>query len=402
MCLFLYPLDSSTKQTSLSETFSSTNNTLRIIHLYVQEHYRHDVELYINRCEDSIKVIVLQVMTELSRYSCKLYADIVLNLERTTPSQTDDKQVDHLYISSSAQLYTKSELGTFIDDVRGVIRQRLENNRHELEESGWNIKDIAEFKIHLCRFAKGGLGHHSPYPQGLSGSHQIFNPVSGQNGLLIALASHFYVKKNPTCHRLEVFKYVRYREESFWKLRVNIGDLSHEEIGWESLYELEELNKVSILLYNLTSLKKCKNYRLQLVYKSKLNYETVPLLLINNSHVCYIKDFKSFYAKFIQCREPFADLCLQCLTIFKNSEDYEQHNKDCNLQTVIKYPIIQTLNNDADNVDEEVSLMKEDEDITRGENSSSNEESLIRNNGNGNEGLLTEAGTRHKGEYSDN
>ena len=386
---------------TLSKTFSSTRNTLRIISLCIPEHHRHDIELYINRCQDDIKEIVLKMMTELNRYSCKLYIDIILNLERTTPSQTDDKQVDHFHISSNGQLYAKSELDAFMDDIRGVIRQSLENHQNELQESRWIIKDIAEFKIHLCQFAKGELGKYSPYPHGLSGSHLIFNPISEENSLLIALASHFYVQKYPAYQPRDIQRYVRYRKEAFWKLRVNIGGLSREEIGWESLYELEELNKVSIHLYNLTSLTKCKTFRLQLVYKSKLNYETVPLLLIKNSHVCYVKNFKSFYAKFSQYREPITDLCLQCLTFFKNSEDYKQHNTDCNLQAVIKPPIIQTLNNDVDNVDEEVSLT-EDEDVTRGERSSSNEEAVKRNNGNSNEDFSVEADLRDTSEYNDN
>ena len=385
---------------AISKTFSSTRNTLRIISLCIPEHYRHDIELNIIRCQDDIKEIVLKMMTELNRYSCKLYIDIIINLERTTPSQTDDKQVDHFYISSNGQLYAKSELDAFMDDIRGVIRQSLEYHRNELQESRWIIKDIAEFEIHFCQFAKGEL-KYSPYPRSLSGSHLIFNPISQENSLLMALASHFYVKTNPAYRPCDIQRYVRCRKEAFWKMRVNIGGLSLEEIGWESLYELEELNKVSIHLYNLTSLKKCEKYRLQLVYKSKLNYETVPLLLIKNSHVCYVKNFKSFCAEFSQYREPITDLCLQCLTFFKNSEDYEQHNTDRSLQAVIKLPIIQTLNNDVDNVDEEVSLT-EDEDVTRGERSSSNEEAVKRNNGNSNEDFSVEADMRDTSEYNDN
>ena len=372
---------------------------MHIINLDIPKDYSHDIEVYIDSCQDDIKATVLQNLAKLNRYSCKLYIDIILNIERTTPSETNGNQVDHFYIRSNAQLYTKSELDTFIDDIRGVIRQRLEDHRNELQESGQILKDIAEFKIHMRQFAKGGLGEYRHYPIGLDGSHQIFNPISGENCLLIALASHLYFKENPRVKASNLQRQVWSAKQAFWTSKVNIGNLSHKEIGWESLYELEELNQVSILLYNLTSLEKCKEYRLQLVYKSKLNYEIVPLLLIDKSHVCYIRNLKYFYFCFSRHRESTADLCPQCLTFFKNSQDYEQHRQDCNLETVIKYPIIQTLNDDADNEDEEVSLITEEDDAVRGEKSSSSEHSTLRKN-NDDDDLLMEVDLKDKGEYN--
>ena len=377
------------------------DKALHIINLDIPKDYSHDIEAYIDSCQDDIKATVSQNLAKLNRYSCKLYVDIIINLERTTPCETNGSPIDHFYIRSNAQLYTKSELDTFIDDIRGIIRQRLEDHRNELQESGRIIKDIAGFKILMCQFRKEGLGHYSPYPIGLCGSHQTFNPVSGENGLLIALASHFVFKENPNVNTSNLHRRVWYAKQGFWESKVNVGGLSHEEIGWESLYELEELNKVSILLYNLTLLKKRKKYRLQLVYKSKLNYETVPLLLINNLHVCYIRNLKSFCASLGRYRESITDLCPQCLTVFKNSQDCEQHCQDCNLETVIKYPIIQTLNDDADNEDEEVSLITEEDDAVRGEKSSSNEHSTLTKNNDDDDGdLLIEVDMKDKGGYT--
>ena len=327
-----------------------------------------------------------------------MYVDIVLNSERTTPSDTSGSRFHQLNISSNAKVYTMSDLDIFVDDIRGVIRQRLENYQKETQESGWIIKDIAEFKIFMCRFAKEGLGDYSPYPKGLRGSNFLFNPCSEENSLLIALASHQHYKEKPGAKRRYLARRLRDKKEAFWKSKVNVGYLSHEEIGLESLYELEELNKVSILLYNLISQR--EKYRLQLVYKSKLNYEIVPLLLIDNSHVCYIKNFISFYNAF-RHREPITDLCLQCLTVFENSLDLEQHKHDCNLQTIIRYPIIQTLNHDVDNVDEEVSVMTEEDNTTMDERSSSSKQSSMRNKSKKRENLLMEVDMKDKGECND-
>ena len=66
------------------------------------------------------------------------------------------------------------------------------------------------------------------------------------------------------------------------------------------------------------------------------------------------------------------------------------------MQTIIKYLIIETLNNDVDNVVEEDSLIMRDE-IMRDERSSSNEQSCMRNSSNNNEDLLMEVDIKDKG-----
>ena len=58
-------------------------------------------------------------------------------------------------------------------------------------------------------------------------------------------------------------------------------------------------------------------------------------LLLNNDHVCLIKNLKEFYRNFIH--KPITNLCSRCLTIFDNEDDCNNHTSNCSAQTTIQY-----------------------------------------------------------------
>ena len=67
------------------------------------------------------------------------------------------------------------------------------------------------------------------------------------------------------------------------------------------------------------------------------DYEKVNLLLLNDDHVCLIKNLKEFYRNFIHRNKAITNLCSRCLTIFDNEDDCNNHTSNCNVQTTIQY-----------------------------------------------------------------
>ena len=149
-----------------------------------------------------------------------------------------------------------------------------------------------------------------------------------------------YLKQNPNVKPSKLITKINQNPSKFWQDRINIGTLNCNFIGWESLSQLEKLNKVS---FNVHSLAKQthndKKYCIQLVHHSRSNYERVNLLLLNDDHVCLITNLKEFYRNFINRHKPITNLCSRCLTTFDNEDDYRpnNHSSNCSAQTTIQY-----------------------------------------------------------------
>ena len=96
-----------------------------------------------------------------------------------------------------------------------------------------------------------------------------------------------YLKQGPNIKRTKLITKINRNPRKFWQDRINIGSLNSNFIGWESLSQLEKLNKVSFNIYSLS--KQAHNYNkycIQLVHHSRSDYEKVNLLLLNDHHVC--------------------------------------------------------------------------------------------------------------------
>ena len=86
---------------------------------------------------------------------------------------------------------------------------------------------------------------------------------------------------------------IKLNPRKFWMDRVAIGSLNSDSIGWEALSELEKLKQISFVIYRLgKQTHNSKKYCLQLMHHSRSDYEKIPLLLLDDEHICLIKDLK--------------------------------------------------------------------------------------------------------------
>ena len=270
-----------------------------------------------------------------------MYVNIDLLVVRNQTSKGDADQspeLDYFYITSTSSLYTMLEIPDFLDHIKATVANRIENTQNKLQGSGWVIREITRFNITICKFARGSLGSYKPYPRDVRGKHNIINPNVCENSILITIAAFFHLKTNPNVEPGKLATKIQRNPRRFWQSRVNIGTLDSTSIGWESISELEKLNHISINIYNLAKQSHNKSkYEIQLVHHSRQNYQRVNLLLLNEDHVCLIKDLKKYYKNFIHRNNPMKEVCPRCLTIFENDVDCNNHTTHCTAQTTIEY-----------------------------------------------------------------
>ena len=59
--------------------------------------------------------------------------------------------------------------------------------------------------------------------------------------------------------------------------------------------------------------------------------------MLNDDHVCLIKNIKEYYRKFIHRNKKISHICQRCLTIFEEEGDCNNHSLQCSAQTTIEY-----------------------------------------------------------------
>ena len=70
-------------------------------------------------------------------------------------------------------------------------------------------------------------------------------------------------------------------------------------------------------------------------------FDFLPLLLLNDNHVCYIRDFTTYVKSFFHTRrksEDITSVCKKCLTLFTKKNDCANHSASCTTQTTVIYP----------------------------------------------------------------
>ena len=336
--LFFHFIESPSRQ---NEVFTSANDSLATIDIPIPPQHKYDIDILVSENEQNITESILDEYRRLNLKSAKMYVSIDVLMVRNQPSKGDadeSPETSYFYILSTSALNTRLEIPDFLEHIKATVSNRIENTQNQLQGSGWVIREIAKFQINICKFAKGAIGNYIAYPASVRDGHNIINPNVGENCLLIALASFFYLKIHPDTEPGKLATKIRRNPRKFWQDRLNIGSLNSVSIGWESLSELEKLNHVRFNIYNLDKQNHNKSkYCLQLVHHSRSNYERVNLLLLNEDHVCLIKDLKQYYKNFIHRNKPITHICCRCLTIFDDEADCSNHTLNCNAQTTIAY-----------------------------------------------------------------
>ena len=59
--------------------------------------------------------------------------------------------------------------------------------------------------------------------------------------------------------------------------------------------------------------------------------------MIKDDHVHLIKNLKEYHKNFIHRNKRISHICQQCLTIFEEEEDCNNHTSQCSAQTTIEY-----------------------------------------------------------------
>ena len=93
------------------------------------------------------------------------------------------------------------------------------------------------------------------------------------------------------------------------------------EYALSQFSEIENQNKISLVVYELFDHKNGKDMELSLIRKGKTNVpqeRIIYLLQINKNHVCYIKNISIFLKRFYNVAKD-REICRNCFVQFKNN-----------------------------------------------------------------------------------
>ena len=179
--LFLYFIGNRARDTTV---FISKNDSLATINVPILEEYKHDINILISENEECISDSILNEFNNLNLNAATMYVAITVLMVRNPPSKGEDDEnpeTSEFFILLTSALYTEDEIPEFLDHIKPTVNSRIENTQNQLQGSVWVIREIVKFEMSICKFIKGVLGHYKLSPQGLRGSHNIFNPRSSEN-----------------------------------------------------------------------------------------------------------------------------------------------------------------------------------------------------------------------------
>ena len=309
-----------------------------------------DVTTILTHHKDTLITDIKDVYDKRNRLINKLMIEILINTERENPS-TEKFENKIYYITSPVHVYTRHELPIFITDSIEHVQDNLENSFTNQEGSGWRIAGVHSIRVVICEFGKNGkekLGTYTPYPSNLQGSRHIFNPNSTVNCVLTALSGFLRFEKNPNMLKKNLIRSLSLKKDRFWKEVLNVGNVITDDIQWQDIDKLEKYNMMNINIYHLSEIesyeskkRKTSRHQLHLARRSISRYEkTVSLLLLENNHVCLIRDLKKFYKAFTSHRNEINHICPYCLAIINNTDQYNNHTDRCTSHVTITHPTI--------------------------------------------------------------
>ena len=331
-----------------SSVKSALDNSLQVLSYFPADSSMQKCDVLRN-IDSQLISDIRDIYAKNDSLSCKLYAQVTLDIEKGTPGHPNFKHDLH-FINTPVDIFTLEEIPVFKQFIVAYTVNNLENSFSKLEGSGWRAVNIAEIKVHVCRINSYSLRGYAAYPSYLRGVHNVYNPDTDQNCVLIALASFKKFIKTPSVLPKNLTRDIKRRGSKYWREELDIGALDPSDIQWADLDVLERKNNININIYNLHSpnhshdnnqdkINSPNTHTLHLARRSRCKYKTVvSLLLLNNNHICLIRNLISYYKNFTRKQISIPFLCPYCLTIFKNQDASNNHTENCNAHVTVNYP----------------------------------------------------------------
>lgn len=157
-------------------------------HVYdVPEHTSNDPITYVTYYKNFFINEVKSYFDSHSREfppSLKIFADMTLTLIKMNA----DGDIDYtpFHFGFKAKCITYMQVGELVQGWCDYLHEKLEPRISEQEGSGLIIYSVDAFSINYCVFAiHNRLGEYVPYPRGVRGGNEIFNPSGMQNSCML-------------------------------------------------------------------------------------------------------------------------------------------------------------------------------------------------------------------------
>ena len=291
-----------------------------------------DIAVFFNNNMGRIRRLVDSVFQEYQQVrppAFKVYTDVTLRLVREVPD--GEPQYTHVYWRSYAQVISHDDIVSYVSQLPNCFLNRFENDLSEEEGSGFVLDSIVSVKLSFSLITlHSRIGEYVPYPKGIPGKRQVFNPSGPADCVFQVITAYFYQKtgKQVTSGRQWVDACLT---------TIKTGSIEGP-VSWEDLGVLERLNNVALRIYNLESTKDRKA-ELTLVRKGLKDKEVIHCLLLGNRHLALIPNLHRFMNVFTHQRRVKKIFCDVCLCVCENMESLKDHKDLCPGEiTQLKFP----------------------------------------------------------------
>ena len=192
------------------------------------------------------------------------------------------------------QIISYGDIASFASELHNYFSQRLDDDLSEEEGSGFILDSIVSVKLFFSLIMlHSRLGEYVPYPKGIPGKRQIFNPSGSTDCVFQVLTAHFYQKAG-----------IKLTSGRQWAnacmSTINTGNIE-SPVSWEDLGQLEKNNNIAIRIYCIDNIKDRKA-EMTMVRKGLKDKDVVHCLLLGNRHLALIPNFQKFMNVFTHQR----------------------------------------------------------------------------------------------------
>ena len=301
--------------------------------------YRYSVDvadphLVIDECQDNFVEDIKKYFDDNGKKYCRIGATLNMVLEKKTLDPENPIQESDFAFHIKSAIINKEKAKKLMKHWRDSIHGKIEKRLSDVTGSGHIVKGIKCFEIHFLKIAaNAGFGKSVPYPKNVRGGECIFNPQSDNNDCVLKCLAAFFLKKRKSkqkwCHIQEKLK----RNDNLVRKLVKWD--GSDTIAYEDFARLEKLNNVNLFVYTLEKTNTKAGYQVSLVRKGKNDGGCViDLLILENKHMCLIKDIHSYLRNFTRNRSKTKPIfCRTCLSPFHDEEILNQHKENCSIPT---------------------------------------------------------------------